>query len=470
MTNTQTNSHADLGLSTSSTPIKQLQIVVRWGQSVLAVRHLYPLRSFYVGETSSQERCDHVIPAALLGGASRHELVSVDETGQVQVNMPLGSSASVTIGDSPCVALGGPQSETRSVALLHGHELHVELGQFSFEISSIAEPKLRGRSQRNKRSAAATVLSALMHIGILAATAAFVPQMSTTDDMMPSDQDRYTMQQYLDSAAEREREATEQAPQNASADASSNNETNPAEASETASHTPTATARRPGSGSANPGARGGGDYPITAQEAVDEAGGFGIVGLLRAQTFGNVPSWTPMADNGGFPSSQMWDGDLFSPGGLDMSSPGFGSDADPSWYRLPSVTTPFPEFAPRGPLLTQTRKPTGPNLRVREPVDVSKGIPAAVIQRIIRANFGRFRACYNAGLRTNPSLSGRVAVRFLISRTGTVSSAADGGSSMPDKGVVSCVVGAFRGLTFPAPESGVVTVSYPIMFMPPATT
>jgi hypothetical protein len=35
---------------------------------------------------------------------------------------------------------------------------------------------------------------------------------------------------------------------------------------------------------------------------------------------------------------------------------------------------------------------------------------------------------------------------------------------LPDSEVVSCVVGAFYGLSFPSPEGGVVRVSYPIVF------
>jgi hypothetical protein len=37
---------------------------------------------------------------------------------------------------------------------------------------------------------------------------------------------------------------------------------------------------------------------------------------------------------------------------------------------------------------------------------------------------------------------------------------------MPDSGVVSCTVRAFYGLSFPQPEGGIVTVTYPIMFAP----
>ncbi|MCL2776960.1 MAG: hypothetical protein FWD73_03075 [Polyangiaceae bacterium] len=42
----------------------------------------------------------------------------------------------------------------------------------------------------------------------------------------------------------------------------------------------------------------------------------------------------------------------------------------------------------------------------------------------------------------------------------------DGGSQLPDQGVVSCVVRAFQNLSFPQPEGGIVTVTYPITFTP----
>lgn len=97
---------------------------------------------------------------------------------------------------------------------------------------------------------------------------------------------------------------------------------------------------------------------------------------------------------------------------------------------------------------------------------VSGRLPPEVIQRIVRQNFGRFRLCYENGLRNNPNLQGRVAVRFVIGRDGAVSAVGNGGSDLPDSGVVSCVVRAFHGLSFPVPEGGIVTVVYPIMFSP----
>ncbi len=105
-------------------------------------------------------------------------------------------------------------------------------------------------------------------------------------------------------------------------------------------------------------------------------------------------------------------------------------------------------------------------MRPNGDTSVSGRLPPDVIQRVVRQNFGRFRLCYENGLRGNPNLQGRVAVRFIINRDGSVMSAENGGSDMPDSGVISCVTRAFYGLSFPQPESGIVTVSYPIAFSP----
>ncbi len=89
-----------------------------------------------------------------------------------------------------------------------------------------------------------------------------------------------------------------------------------------------------------------------------------------------------------------------------------------------------------------------------------------MIRRIVRQNDGRYRFCYESGLKANPNLQGRVTVRFLIDRTGAVAVASDSGSDIPDENVRRCVVSSFAALSFPPPDSGVVTVVYPIVFSP----
>ncbi len=99
-------------------------------------------------------------------------------------------------------------------------------------------------------------------------------------------------------------------------------------------------------------------------------------------------------------------------------------------------------------------------------VSVSGRLPPEVIQRIVRQSFGRFRLCYENGLRSNPDLQGRVGVRFTIGLDGNVGSVANGGSDLPDSNVVACVLRSFGGLMFPAPDGGTVLVTYPINFAP----
>jgi MYXO-CTERM domain-containing protein len=107
-----------------------------------------------------------------------------------------------------------------------------------------------------------------------------------------------------------------------------------------------------------------------------------------------------------------------------------------------------------------------PSLRQGQTV-VTGRLPPEVIQRIARQNFGRFRLCYESGLRKNPTLAGRVTTKLEIDGTGAVTSATDAGSTVPDKDVVDCVVRAFKTLTFPEPEGkSKVTVVYPIELAP----
>ncbi len=99
-------------------------------------------------------------------------------------------------------------------------------------------------------------------------------------------------------------------------------------------------------------------------------------------------------------------------------------------------------------------------------VDVGHGLPRAIVQGVVRQNFARMSACYGVGLRDKPTLHGRVAVKFVIGEDGSVQLAQDAGSQLPDEAVVNCVVRNFQVLTFPPPEGGKVTVTYPLVFAP----
>lgn len=97
---------------------------------------------------------------------------------------------------------------------------------------------------------------------------------------------------------------------------------------------------------------------------------------------------------------------------------------------------------------------------------VSGRLPPETIQRVVRSNMGRFRACYEESLRPQPSLQGRVTTKFAIARDGTVPFAVDAGSDVPDTALIACIDCAFESLSFPPPAGGVVTVVYPLVLAP----
>ena len=95
---------------------------------------------------------------------------------------------------------------------------------------------------------------------------------------------------------------------------------------------------------------------------------------------------------------------------------------------------------------------------------VNGRLPPEAIQRVIRQSFGRLRGCYERGLERSPDLEGRIAVKFVIDREGSVALASAAERSLDDAAVAACVVKAYEAMTFPKPVGGIVTVVYPVVF------
>ena len=92
-------------------------------------------------------------------------------------------------------------------------------------------------------------------------------------------------------------------------------------------------------------------------------------------------------------------------------------------------------------------------------------IDAGRVASLIRGQLGGIRSCYERALRNNPTLSGRLEVRFTIGAAGRVTSASSSGlSAAPEVG--TCVASRIRGLVFPQPEGGSVDFSFPFTFAP----
>ncbi|MBW2456218.1 MAG: AgmX/PglI C-terminal domain-containing protein [Deltaproteobacteria bacterium] len=174
----------------------------------------------------------------------------------------------------------------------------------------------------------------------------------------------------------------------------------------------------------------------------------------------------------------MWGdaiGDSFGAGGLGLSGIGEGGGGRGEGVELGSVgTTGHGAGTGTGQGFGSGRGRLGRSHRARAPrvrmgaTSVSGRIPPEVIQRIVRQNFGRFRACYQQALVRDPQLAGRSVARFTIQRSGKVT-AVNVGGAIADTEMQRCLGSAFSALTFPQPEGGVVTVSYPLLFTPDGT-
>jgi Ca-activated chloride channel family protein len=99
--------------------------------------------------------------------------------------------------------------------------------------------------------------------------------------------------------------------------------------------------------------------------------------------------------------------------------------------------------------------------------DIRGDLSREVIRRVIQANVNQVRACYEAALRTAPTLEGRVSVRFVIGPDGRVTASVVESSTLGDGRAERCVADVVHDLAFPAvPSGGVITVTYPFLFAP----
>ena len=97
--------------------------------------------------------------------------------------------------------------------------------------------------------------------------------------------------------------------------------------------------------------------------------------------------------------------------------------------------------------------------------EVSGAYDKEAVRRVIRAQAGQIRWCYQQALQRNPKLGGKVVLGFLIAPTGGVKAPKIKSNSMSDKSVGECIAKKSRLWKFPPPpDSGVVTVSYPFLF------
>ena len=476
--------------------VSSIEVMILWGTTVLHVQHLTPPRTFYVGEEESKNfHSDYFVPSEKLGGATRAPVV-VSSGGSVSAvlfpkskgSIDLPGIGKISVEDAiasnkarPCPELAG----AFMIDLPAGGRSRVEINGLVFQVASVAA----GKKLPIPLLAAASLtgfmffgLSFVVHAGLLAGMAFFKPNLSGVDDDESRRDQQLLMQQFLKAAAEREQEEKPPEPtQQNNADNKEGGTGTRAKGEEGSMGSPNTKATNNKYGVQGP--KDNADPHIARQAALKEAAEFGIIGLLNSGAGGdpNAPTapWgrdDSLGNDALSARGNMWGADIgesFGAGGLGLSGIGEGGGGRGEGIGLGSIGTlghgsgtgSGQGFGNGSGKLSGDHKAKAPQVRMGA-TTVSGRLPPEVIQRIVRQSFGRFRLCYENGLRNNPNLQGRVAVRFVIDRSGAVSSTGNGGSDLPDPSVVSCVVRSFSGLSFPQPEGGIVTVVYPISFAP----
>jgi len=449
--------------------VEAVEVTVLWGSSVLEVFHLSPPRAFFVGHGDG---VDFLLPPEL---APRERTAIVEiEQGVARVVQPDG--ATLSLRDDPS-AVGLAAAGDRE--LRAGRRFDLEFGALTFRLATVTRGRRVPRAIGDYRGIGASLVcsfgAAAAFLGILAY---YTPALGAMLDGELDRDQAARLRPYLTALAEREEKRKEAEGEKSAAPGGGT----PGEEAKG----PRGAMGRPNTPQTNKrtAVAGTGERVLSREQALTEARNFGLIGFLNAMNSRALPTAVWGADIANGPDqSDAWGalygediGESGGQGGLDLSGIGSGGGARGDWIGLGTggVCNPHCGVGTGGEGIGRGigRGPgsghvsTGPKLRAMGDTVTGGHLAPELIQRVVRQNFGRFRNCYESGLRTNPNLTGRVTTRFIIDRDGAVSTASNGGSDLPDSKVVGCVVSAFYGVSFPAPQNGVVRVNYPILFTP----
>ena len=104
---------------------------------------------------------------------------------------------------------------------------------------------------------------------------------------------------------------------------------------------------------------------------------------------------------------------------------------------------------------------------LEQPKESSQTIDRGAVNKEIQSHTDKIKGCYEAALKENPKLAGRVSILFVIAEDGSVSEASylKEKSTLPDQGMIGCLISQLRGRTFPYPPKGsTAEILFPFTF------
>ena len=113
------------------------------------------------------------------------------------------------------------------------------------------------------------------------------------------------------------------------------------------------------------------------------------------------------------------------------------------------------------------KKGTGGTGKIGGDPIILGALDKSLIDAVIKRNMNKIGYCYQRELTNSPYLEGKITVKFVIAKDGTVSKASIKSSTMGSDSVEGCITGRFMRFRFPEPKGGgIVIVSYPFIFAP----
>ena len=457
-----------------------VEVKVTWGAQVLSLSHLESDKGFSVGEGG-----DFVLPGYEAGKTSIVEA----RGGATYVVVPDGAEGTASPrGEHPRSLAAGEE-----IALADGMTVRItflSLEGVTIEVSSVRAGKkvpLGLLASLASGAAAFIGLSFVGHAAIVASLAMFMPKMNADDAEAISREQILSMQAMLDASAEREADRMKEETASAAEETGGGSKGGEPHKGDSGA----AGTTKPVTTTGHMAFKGSDDHVrLSKKEEMELAATSGLVGFLKSQApeTGHASPWADATQLGQDPDDKL--GSMFGADandamgyGLGLSGTGQGGGGNGLGIGIDGVgSTVGGGGGGPGKWGFGNGKDGGwgnghgpgrgghvakaPNVRPPPTIETNGRLAPEVIQRIVRQNFGRFRLCYEGGLRQNPGLSGRVVTKFVIGRDGAVAQASDAGSDLASQEVVSCVVRSFNMISFPQPEGGVATVVYPLTLSP----
>ncbi|AZZ35670.1 hypothetical protein CIK05_02265 [Bdellovibrio sp. qaytius] len=93
------------------------------------------------------------------------------------------------------------------------------------------------------------------------------------------------------------------------------------------------------------------------------------------------------------------------------------------------------------------------------------GIDKDAVRNAMRTHVPQYKECYDAEIKKNKKLEGKVVLRWMINGDGQVEEEKIQTTTLNNKKVEKCLLNVLSKTTFPKPDAGAIAdVSYPLLF------